>query len=126
MADRTGFRATFLTAISLWVLATLLLIFASGFAVTVAVYIGLGAALQGFMSSQQNLTLEFGEREDLPMRIAIANTGAGVTGAIGPLVGGALAGAFGYISVFATAIAFLTIGGLVVTRYVPEPRKLEI
>lgn len=123
IADRTGFRSTFLAAIALWVVSTLLLLFANGFVVTILVFIGIGAAQQGFQSSSQNMTLEFGDREDLPMRIAIANTAAGTAGAIGPMIGGLLAGGLGYIWVFSTTIAFLAVGGMVVAIFVPEPRR---
>ena len=123
VADRTGFRAIFLSSIALWVASTLLLIFSSGLLLTVIVFIGIGAAVQGFQSSSQNLTLEFGDRDDLPMRIAIANTASEIAGTIGPLLGGLLAAYFGYVSVFVTSIAFLVLGGTVVRIYVPEPRR---
>jgi predicted MFS family arabinose efflux permease len=87
------------------------------------VFAGIGAAVQGFQNSSQNLTLEFGDRDDLPMRIAIANTASEIAGTIGPLVGGLLAAHFGYVSVFLTAITFLVLGGTVVRIYVPEPRS---
>jgi len=111
MADRRGFRRTFLASI------------AHGLAVTIVVFVGIGAAVQGFQNSSQNLTLEFGDRDNLPMRIAIANTASEIAGTIGPLLGGILAAALGYESVFIAAITFLVIGGTIVTIYVPEPRK---
>lgn len=123
IADRTGFRATFLLSIALWVLSTLLLVFADGFIAIVFVFIGIGAALQGFQNSSQNLTLEFGDRQGLPVRIALANTASEIAGTIGPLLGGTLAALFGYLSVFSISIAFLVIGGAVVVMFVPEPRK---
>jgi len=99
------------------------LVFANGLAVTIVVFVGIGAAVQGFQNSSQNLTLEFGDRDNLPMRIAIANTASEIAGTIGPLLGGILAAALGYESVFIAAITFLVIGGTIVTIYVPEPRK---
>jgi MFS family permease len=122
-ADRVGFRAVFLAAIALWVTSTLLLIFSSGLFLTIVVFVGIGAAVQGFQNSSQNLTLEFGARDDLPMRIAIANTASEIAGTIGPLLGGLLAACFGYVSVFVTSVAFLVLGGAVVRIYVPEPRR---
>lgn len=123
LADRTGFRLVFLLSIAMWVAATLLLIFSSGVVLTIVVFIGIGAAVQGFQNSSQNLTLEFGRRDDLPIRIAIANTASEVAGTIGPLLGGLLAAYFGYLSVFICSICFLVIGGAVVRFYVPEPRR---
>ena len=123
IADRAGFRLVFLLSIAMWVVATLLLIFSSGVFLTVMVFIGIGAAVQGFQNSSQNLTLEFGSRDDLPVRIAIANTASEIAGTIGPLLGGLLAAYFGYLSVFICSIGFLVIGGAVVRFYVPEPRR---
>ena len=122
MADRRGFRGTFLLSISLWVLSTLVLLIADSFWATVLVFIGIGVAVQGFQNSAMNLTLEFGDRDNLPMRIAIANTASEVAGTIGPLLGGLLAAAFGFEAVFAVSIAFIVVGGIVVRIYVPEPR----
>jgi len=123
LADRRGFRDTFLAAIALWVLSTLLLMSADGYLVTVLVFVGVGAAVQGFQNASMNLTLEFGDREDLPVRIAIANMASEVAGTIGPLLGGLLAALWNYEAVFITSMAFLTIGGIVVRIYVPEPRR---
>jgi MFS family permease len=124
IGDRHGFRLTFLASITLWVAATLLLMLVSGnLPVTVMVFVGIGAAVQGFQNASQNMTLEFGTRDDLPIRIAIANTTSEVAGTLGPLLGGALAAIAGYQAVFLASIVFLILGGAVVARYVPEPRK---
>ena len=124
LGDRHGFRISYLTSIGLWVASTVLLMLVSGnLPVTVLVFVGIGAAVQGFQNASQNMTLEFGTRHDLPVRIAIANTASELAGTIGPLLGGVLAAAAGYQSVFFTSIVFLVLGGIVVARYVPEPRK---
>ena len=124
LADRKGFRLVFLLSIILWMFSTLLLMFITDYYVTIAVFIGIGAAVQGFDNSSQNMTLEFGDRENLPMRIAIANSAAEVAGTIGPLLGGILAATLGYHAVFTVSIAFLFIGGLMVRFFVPEPRNV--
>jgi MFS family permease len=123
LADRKGFRLTFLLSIFLWMASTVVLMFINSYAVTILVFIGIGAAVQGFNNSSQNMTLEFGDRDNLPMRIAIANTAAELAGTIGPLIGGILAATLGYQSVFIVSITFLLIGGTVVRFYVPEPRN---
>lgn len=124
LADRKGFRLTFLLSTFLWMASTLVLMFINSYAVTILVFIGIGAAVQGFNSSSQNMTLEFGDRENLPMRIAIANTAAELAGTVGPLLGGILAATLGYQSVFIVSVAFLLIGGTIVRFYVPEPRNV--
>ena len=124
LGDRKGFRITYLSSIALWVASTVLLMLVSGnLPVTVLVFIGIGAANQGFQNAAQNMTLEFGSRHDLPVRIAIANTTSELAGTIGPLLGGVLAALAGYQAVFMASILFLVVGGAVVARYVPEPRK---
>ncbi len=123
LGDRKGFRLTFLIAIGVWVTSTIVLMMSGGSLWLAAlVFAGIGAALQGFQNASVNLTLEFGSREDLPTRIAIANTAAEAAGTVGPLLGGLLATAFGYPSVFVVSILFLLVGGTVVNYYVPEPR----
>jgi MFS family permease len=126
IADRRGFRLTFLLSISLWVASTLLLMVASNLWMTTLVFIGVGAAFQGFQQSAMNLTLEFGDRDNLPVRIAIANTASEIAGTLGPLVGGLLAAWLGYYSVFFVSMMFLVIGGTVVRIYVPEPRYRSV
>ena len=86
------------------------------------VFVGVGAAAQGFQHSSMNLTLEFGRREDLPQRIAVANSTSELAGAIAPVAGGLLAASFGYGTMFSVAMALLLCGGLLVVLYVPEPR----
>jgi MFS family permease len=122
LGDRYGFRLVYLASLALWVAATVLLLVADGLTVSIVVFTGVGAAVQGFQNAAQNLTLEFGHRNDLPMRIAIANTAAELAGTIGPLVGGLIAHALGYTTLFAVSIAFLAAGGLMVALQVPEPR----
>jgi MFS family permease len=122
LADRLGFRAIFLWSIVLWVLATVLLMASSGLVMTAVVFAAIGAAVQGFQNASANLTLEFGHRDDLPVRIAIANTTSEFAGTIGPLLGGILATALGYGAVFVASMAFLAAGAALVIAYVPEPR----
>jgi len=124
LGDRYGFRASFLSSIGLWVASTVLLMLVSGnLWVTVVVFVGIGASAQGFQNASQNMTLEFGRRDDLPVRIAIANTASEFAGTFGPLLGGVLAALAGYQAVFLVSIVFLVLGGGIVARYVPEPRK---
>lgn len=122
IADAQGFRLVFLLSSMLWVLASAMLLIAPTYGVTVVVFAGIGAASQGFENSSRSIVLEFGDRDNRPARIAIANTVAQVAGSIGPLLGGAMATWYGYESVFITAIFFLVVGAMLVYFYVPEPR----
>jgi MFS family permease len=123
LADRYGFRLVFLLGIGLWIIATVGLLTTSGLVLTCTVFAGIGAAVQGFQNAGMNLTLEFGARDDLPLRIAIASTTAEFAGALGPLLGGGVAALFGYPALFGVSIAFLAVGGLMVILFVPEPRQ---
>ena len=122
LADWRGFRLAFLASIGLWLASTLLLILTQGLLLNVLVFIGIGAAVQGFQTSAVNLTLEFGDRDDVPLRIAIANSSSEIAGSLGPLFGGIIAALLGYEAVFICSMAFLIIGGAMVNAYVAEPR----
>ncbi|MGH0033555.1 MAG: MFS transporter [Myxococcota bacterium] len=122
LADRSGFRRVFLGALVLWILSSWVLMNAQSYPVMLCVFTGLGAGLGGFQMSAQNLVLEFGRRQDLPMRIAVANSASELVGAVGPILGGVLAAALGYPAVFWTAIAFKSAAVLLVAWRVPDPR----
>ena len=122
LADYFGFRLVFLAGVGLWIASTVGLLVSSGLVLTSIMFAGIGAAVQGFQNASMNLTLEFGSRDDLPLRIAIANSTSEMAGAAGPLLGGVIAAAFGYPVLFMVSIGFLAVGGAVVTAFVPEPR----
>lgn len=122
VADRRGFRFVFLASLGVWIAATLG-IMASTNLVDFAVVFGvLGAGFGGFQLSAQNLVLEFGERDDLPMRIAVANSASELVGAVGPLCAGVIAMIASYDAVFATSVVFQLSAIVIVLRYVDEPR----
>jgi MFS family permease len=125
IADRRGFRLVFLASIGTWVASTILLMASStlvGFAVA---FFGIGAGVGGFMMSAQNMVLEFGKREDLPLRIAVANSSSELVGAIGPLLGAAILLAFPHEVLFWTAMSFQLLAALLVMVYVDEPRRRD-
>ena len=123
LADRHGFRLVFQAAIYLWVLSTLMLFFETGVLALSFVFVGIGAAAQGFQQAAVNLTLEFGSRSDLPTRIAIANSTSELGATIATFAAGVIATLLGYGAVFAISCAFLVGGALLVTFRVPEPRR---
>jgi MFS family permease len=71
----------------------------------------------------QNLVLEFGSREDLPMRIAVANTTSQLMLAIGPVLGGVLLLVSSYLTLFCVAIAFQLASLALMIFLVEEPRR---
>ena len=121
-ADRLGFRAIFLVALSTWILSAFALLGTSSFAGLLLVFAGLGAGLGGFQMSAQNLVLEFGSRHNLPLRIAVANSASELVAALGAVLGGLLGVLVSHVAVFAVAITAQAIALLVVLLGVREPR----
>lgn len=123
IADKFGNRIVFLCAIGLWILATLMLMEAHTLVTLAIVFAGLGAGQGGFQNSTQNIILEFGTRQDLPMRIAMMNTGIASMNAVGPLMGGVIAHTLGFTAVFSVSALMLAISFATVLFTVKEPRS---
>jgi MFS family permease len=122
LADRRGFRFVFLASLVVWIAATLSLFGASELRDFAMAFALVGVGFGGFQMSAQNLVLEFGTRDDLPMRIAVANSASELVGAIGPLVAGLIALSHSYGAVFAISIVFQVGAIAIVSLYVDEPR----
>ncbi len=129
--DRFGFRATFIVSLALWAAATVLLIAAPGLAsralpMTTLIFLaffGLGASQSGFLMSSQTMVLEFGDRDDMAMRLALTATAQGAMSTIGPLAGGVIAAVLGYRVLFGVSIGFLVVALAVLLTCVEEPRR---
>ena len=126
VADRRGFRFVFLFSLILWMLAVVLLMATTDFQNLVLVFGALGAGLGGFQFSSQNLVLEFGSRQNLPMRIAVANSASEAVATVGALAGGLLAAFLSYVPLFWIAIAFQLAAVVMVVRFVDEPRRRSV
>jgi predicted MFS family arabinose efflux permease len=74
----------------------------------------------------QTMILEFGAREDLPMRIAVSATAESITATLGPLIGGQVADHFGYGVVFGASLGFLAAALLILITAVREPRSRRL
>ncbi|HEV2365460.1 MAG TPA: MFS transporter [Caulobacteraceae bacterium] len=124
--DRFGFKSTFVVSLGLWTAATALLLAAPQLPGArgwiLAAFFGLGAAQSGFLMSSQTMVLEFGAREDVPMRLAMTTMGQGVMSAAGPLAGGVIAAAFGYGTLFVVSMVFLVVALVLLISLVDEPR----
>jgi MFS family permease len=126
IGDRTGFRFVLLLSLFAWVAATVLLMGVSHEWLMAAAFFGLGGAQAGYNMSAQTMILEFGSRDDLPMRIAISATAESITATIGPLVGGALADLLGYDVVFGISLGFLAVALAILIGVVKEPRTARL
>ena len=134
--DRFGFRSTFIGALIVWIAATALLTGAPALAAShggigamlgvrtwiFIAFFGLGAAQSGFLMSSQTMVLEFGARDDMPMRLALTSTAQGIMNAISPLLGGFLAAIFGYQVLFGVSIVFLVAALIIFVILIEEPR----
>jgi MFS family permease len=126
LGDRTGFRLVLLLSLITWVAATVLLMNVSMSGLIAAAFFGLGAAQAGYMMAAQTMILEFGSRDELPMRIAISATAESITATLGPLVGGGLADLLGYDTVFGISLGFLAAGLVILLALVKEPRTARL
>jgi MFS family permease len=126
LGDKTGFRLVLLVSIATWIAATVLLMnLHESWAIFLA-FFGLGAAQSGYMMAAQTMILEFGKRDDLPMRIAVSATAESITATLGPLLGGQLADMLGYDTVFGISIWVLVAALVVLVLLVKEPRKARL
>lgn len=121
IADRYGNRLVFLSALIIWVLAIALVMMVEARPMFFVTFALLGTGMGGFQIGGQNLVLEFGHREDLPMRIAISNSAMAVMMGTGTLVAGLIA-AVSYTLLFSISIAVLSTSALIVLFFVDEPR----
>ena len=123
MADRTGFRQVFIASLGVWALSVAGIMAAESLTDFVWAFIGIGAGMGGFQMAAQNMVLEFGNREDLPMRIAVANSAQEGVGAVGPLLGGIIAVSAGLNALYCVSIVFQVLAIFMVLFWVDEPRN---
>lgn len=122
IADRTGYRRVILLSLALWILSTIALFVTEGIGFTSLVFVGIGAASQGFQNAASNIVLEFGARKDVPMRLAISNSSSELAGTLATLSAGVIATVLGYEAVFILSMVFLLTGAALIRRHVPDPR----
>jgi MFS family permease len=140
--DRFGFRFTFALSLGVWIAGSILLMSAPALAAAnpgavmgphagglprvqtliFAAFFALGAAQSGFLMSSQTMVLEFGSRDDIPMRLALTTTAQGAMNTIGPLAGGLIASTLGYQALFGVSVGLLAISLIVLLVLVEEPR----
>ncbi|WP_421937839.1 MFS transporter [Phenylobacterium sp.] len=123
LGDKTGFRLVLVLSIIGWVAATLMLLNLHEPTWIFASFAVLGASLSGYMMASQTMILEFGNRDDLPMRIAVSATAESITATAGPLIGGVVAEVYGYDVVFMASLGFLAAALLILLSAVREPRR---
>lgn len=123
IADRQGFRNVLGYGLAIWIVATLVLIHAPSFFWVAIGYIALGAGLGGFQMACTNLVLEFGDVQNRPMRIALAQSAEQSISIVAPLIGGVMAEAWSYQHVFWTAAAIQLVALAITWLQVEDPRR---
>jgi len=126
LGDKTGFRLVLLFSLVAWAASTVLLIEVHEPWAIFLAFFGLGAGQAGYNMSAQTMILEFGARDDLPMRIAVSATAESITATLAPLIGGQVADLFGYNVVFGISIGVLAAGLILLIAAVKEPRTARL
>lgn len=123
LGDKTGFRLVLIVSIIGWVGATVMLLNLHEPVWIFSAFALLGASLSGYMMAANTMILEFGNRDDLPMRIAVSATAESITATAGPLVGGVVAEIYGYDVVFMASLGFLAAALVILVTAVRDPRR---
>ncbi len=116
-----GFRAVYLGALASSLAGMLLLVFGDGW-LLYASFAFLGFGFSGWMMAAVTLVLEFGEHEDIPMRLALTTTVEGGVSSIGPVLVGLSIAALGYAPLIVAAFASLLASLALMLWRVREPR----
>jgi len=125
LGDRFGFRLVFILTVATWIVSLGVMVVADAPWHFLVAFFGLGAAASGYMMSSTTLVLEFGNRDDIPMRLALSTTVETSMAALGPVVGGLIASFAGLVPVFVISIVSLLAALSVLVSAVREPRHLN-
>jgi MFS family permease len=123
LADRKGHKLSLEICLFLSVLTLLLAILAPGPGWFFPIFFLRGAVNAGTFISGISIVYEFTEAENRPTYIGLANTIPGVAGTIAPLIGGWLAGAMSYRSMFILSAIIGAASWALLRFAVREPRK---
>ncbi len=123
LGDRSGFRSSFMIGLILWIIGTAVMMLGHSMPVFFIAFACLGAASSGYQMSSQTMVLEFGDHEDMAMRLAFSSTAEGIMSSAGPLIGGVIAALAGYMTVFSASMGLLLLALLILIFKVEEPRK---
>ena len=124
LADRLGYKIVLVMTLACWTASHVQLLFVDGQVGMIIFFAIMGMASGGFNQAGQNMVLEFGRPEDIPIRLAASGSAVNLVGTIGPVIGGAIVAATGYVELFVTTIVLqaTALGILIVS--VPDPRRV--
>jgi MFS family permease len=123
IGDRWGQKLVYEISQVAWLTALVLALVAPGPWWFYAVFALAGISFSGSYQSGVMIGMEFSSPEERPTFIGLNSTVAGIAAGVAPLLGGWLAGAFGYQALFAATL-LISGGGLASLHWlVTEPRR---
>jgi MFS family permease len=126
LADRIGHKAILCIAGAILALTAASALFAPSQAWLALTFVLLGAYVAADTVSSLNIILEFCAPADRPTYIGLTNTLLAPLFAFAPIVGGLVATAFGFSTLFGLALISALIGTIMLTIWVREPRRVPI
>lgn len=123
IADRHGYRLVLIGSLALWALAHCLLLFIDSFWGFTAFFFLFGTASNTFNQARQNIVMEFGDTQDIPLRLATSHMTFNTIAALGPLVGGVIAFMFDYSVIFIICTFMQMLATVLMIKLIPEPRQ---
>jgi MFS family permease len=124
LGDRLGHKTVLTVAALLLSLASVLAWQAQSVLWLGIVFFLLGCYTAADMVSALNIILEFCAAEDRPTYIGLTNTLLAPMVTLAPILGGWLAEKAGYEGLFVVALTISTLGGVLLLRWVQEPRGM--
>lgn len=126
LGDHKGFRLVLMWAVAIWFLALLCIVTAEARWQFLLGFVGLGAAMSGYLMSTTTMVLEFGDREDVPMRLALSSSAETAMAVVGPLLGGLAASVTGLAPVFFVSMLCLFLSFIILVFWVCDPRYSKL
>ena len=124
LADRKGHKLSLEICLLLSALSLVLAIIAPGPAWFYLIFFFRGAVNAGTFISGISIVYEFNQPENRPTYIGLANTIPGAASSVAPLIGGWLAGAVSYQSMFIVSAIIGAVSWVLLRFAVREPRKV--
>jgi MFS family permease len=122
MGDRYGFKLIYVLALIATIAGIVLMLLGDSATPIYAGFVMLGIGASGWMLSASTMVLEFGNSEDIPMRLAFVTTVEGAIAAAGPIVAGLLVASYGFAPLFVIILASLAVALAILVFKVREPR----
>ena len=123
LADSRGCKIVMVLSLACWTASHIQLLFVDSLTGVVVFFVVMGMASGGFNQAGQNMVLELGRVEDIPIRLAASSSAVHLVSAVGPAVGGVIVALAGYEELFIATIVLQTAALAIVAVAVPEPRR---